>query len=126
MLLQKKGQHCFGIKLKININTVKVTKPFSAVEKLSSLTIQHNKELCFTLKEMVDFDVDLLTKGAVDNKTLSEAINFLLPYLIVTKIINVDVSDQCMENNVLHELIVNLFQHISTSATLEYRTHPRL
>ncbi len=107
----------------LNIYAVKVTKPFCAIEKLSQLTLQHKNVLGFPLKQVIDFDIDLLTKGAVDNKDLNEAINSLLPYLKVTKKINVDMSYQCMKKYVLCELIENLFQYISSSVTLEYRSY---
>ncbi len=107
----------------LNICVVKVTKPFGAIEKLSRLTLQHKNVCDFRLEEMIDFNIDLLTKGAMNNEDLNKAINSLLPNLKVTNKINVDISDQCMEKYVLRELIDNLFQHISSSSTLEYRTH---
>ncbi len=107
----------------LNICVVKVTKPFGAIEKLSRLTLQHKNVCGFRLEEMIDFNIDLLTKGAMNNEDLNKAINSLLPNLKVTKKINVDISDQCMEKYVLRELIENLFQHISSSVTLEYRSH---
>ncbi len=59
----------------------------------------------------------------MNNENLNKAINTLLFCLKVTKKINVDISDQCMEKYVLREFFENLFQHNSSSVTLEYRSH---
>ncbi len=106
----------------IHIHAVQVTKPFNPIEKLSHLNLRHKKCNYVYLKEIIDFIIDLLTKGSMNNQDVNEALRFLLTYLKV-KNINIDVDQYYMENHILYELVQKLFVHISSSVTLEYRLH---
>ena len=100
-----------------------MTQPFSSIQKLSHLLLQHKNVIYFPLKEVLDFEIDFLTKGAMNDKDVNKAINSILPFLVDRKAHHIDIDDMCMEKDVLHELVEKLFQYISDSVTLEHRLH---
>ncbi len=101
-----------------------MTQPFSSIQKLSHLLLQHKNVICFPLNEVLDFEIDFLTKGAMNDKDVNKAINSILPFLVFRKVHHIDIDEMRMEKDVLHELVEKLFQYnISNSVTLEHILH---
>lgn len=100
----------------------KITANFNPVEKLSNLTLRHQRVKHGYLESMLLFQPSILTR-CNDDPDINGALDILMPLLKAKKRIKIDVEKESMEYQVLQELVLKLLNPLSSSIVLESRKH---